>query len=139
MIATIMTMAVITPGLIEALRPGPHQIARPRPMLGGAVLGVIKLAFIKAQAAATDAAIQVIAQLRQRLYFLVQHRAKVRPNHRPDGGVFVWKIRWEGAAISGGYTVHVGDEDDYPAQNQRGKRGKLRYARWPQPRGVGGR
>ena len=29
--------------------------------------------------------------------------------------LFGWKIRWEGAAINGGYTVHVGDDDDYLA------------------------
>lgn len=29
--------------------------------------------------------------------------------------LFGWKIRWEGAAINGGYTVHVGNEDDYLA------------------------
>ncbi len=29
--------------------------------------------------------------------------------------LFGWKIRWEGAAINGGYTVHVGDEEDYLA------------------------
>ncbi len=29
--------------------------------------------------------------------------------------LFGWKIRWEGEAIHGGYTVHVGDEDDYLA------------------------
>ena len=26
------------------------------------------------------------------------------------GAVFDWKIRWEGDAMSGGYTAHVGDE-----------------------------
>ncbi len=31
------------------------------------------------------------------------------------GALFGWKIRWEGAAISGGYSVHVGDDDDYLA------------------------
>ncbi len=29
--------------------------------------------------------------------------------------LFAWRIRWEGAAISGGYTVHVGSGDDYLA------------------------
>jgi len=29
--------------------------------------------------------------------------------------LFGWKIRWEGEAINGGYTVHVGDEEDYLA------------------------
>ncbi len=29
--------------------------------------------------------------------------------------LFGWKIRWEGEAINGGYTVHVGDEEDYIA------------------------
>ncbi len=29
--------------------------------------------------------------------------------------LFGWRIRWEGAAIHGGYTVHVGNEDDYLA------------------------
>jgi len=31
------------------------------------------------------------------------------------GAVFDWKIRWEGDAISGGYTAHVGDEGSYVA------------------------
>ncbi|NDR59342.1 VOC family protein [Aliiruegeria sabulilitoris] len=29
--------------------------------------------------------------------------------------LFGWKIRWEGSAISGGYTVHVGNETSYLA------------------------
>ena len=29
--------------------------------------------------------------------------------------LFGWHIRWEGAAINGGFTVHVGDESDYLA------------------------
>ena len=29
--------------------------------------------------------------------------------------LFDWKIRWEGAAISDGYSVHVGDADSYLA------------------------
>jgi len=29
--------------------------------------------------------------------------------------LFGWKIRWEGASMNNGYTVHVGDEDDYLA------------------------
>ena len=29
--------------------------------------------------------------------------------------VFGWHIRWEGPAISDGYTVHVGDDDRYVA------------------------
>jgi len=31
------------------------------------------------------------------------------------GRVFGWKVRWEGAAINGGYTVHVGNETSYLA------------------------
>ncbi len=31
------------------------------------------------------------------------------------GTIFAWHIRWEGQAISGGYTVHVGTDDDYIA------------------------
>ena len=27
--------------------------------------------------------------------------------------VFGWKIRWEGDAIAGGYTIHVGDDHSY--------------------------
>lgn len=27
--------------------------------------------------------------------------------------LFDWRIRWKGATPSGGYTVHVGDEEDY--------------------------
>ena len=39
----------------------------------------------------------------------------------PDGTakilceLFGWKIRWQGAAISGGHTVHVGEEESYLA------------------------
>ena len=29
--------------------------------------------------------------------------------------LFGWKIRWEGAAIAGGHTVHVGSDSDYLA------------------------
>jgi len=29
--------------------------------------------------------------------------------------LFGWNIRWEGEAINGGYSVHVGDEEDYLA------------------------
>ncbi len=29
--------------------------------------------------------------------------------------LFDWKIRWEGTAINGGYTVHVGTDDAYVA------------------------
>lgn len=29
--------------------------------------------------------------------------------------VFGWVIRWQGDAISGGYTVHVGEKDSYVA------------------------
>ena len=29
--------------------------------------------------------------------------------------LFGWKIRWEGASIHGGYTIHVGNKDDYLA------------------------
>lgn len=29
--------------------------------------------------------------------------------------LFGWKIRWEGATISGGYSVHVGNKSDYIA------------------------
>ena len=29
--------------------------------------------------------------------------------------LFGWKIRWEGDSMNGGYTVHVGSEEDYLA------------------------
>jgi len=29
--------------------------------------------------------------------------------------VFGWKIRWQGEAISGGYTIHIGTDDHYLA------------------------
>ena len=29
--------------------------------------------------------------------------------------IFGWHVRWSGAAISGGYTVHVGSDDSYLA------------------------
>ncbi len=31
------------------------------------------------------------------------------------GDVFGWKLRWQGDAISGGFTVHVGTDEDYIA------------------------
>jgi len=31
------------------------------------------------------------------------------------GDVFGWKVRWEGDAMAGGYTVHVGTEANYIA------------------------
>jgi len=31
------------------------------------------------------------------------------------GRLFGWRVRWQGAAIAGGHTVHVGDEDQYLA------------------------
>jgi len=31
------------------------------------------------------------------------------------GKLFGWEIRWEGAAMAGGYTVHVGTPDNYVA------------------------
>ena len=38
--------------------------------------------------------------------------------------LFDWKIRWQGDAISGGYTVHVGDRDSYVAVYSRGGTGR---------------
>lgn len=40
------------------------------------------------------------------------------------GQVFGWKIRWEGAAINGGYTIHVGNETSYLALYTPGDRAK---------------
>ena len=31
------------------------------------------------------------------------------------GDIFGWKTRWEGEAINGGYTIHVGENDSYVA------------------------
>jgi len=31
------------------------------------------------------------------------------------GELFGWRVRWEGPALSGGYTVHVGSVDQYLA------------------------
>ncbi len=31
------------------------------------------------------------------------------------GDVFGWRIRWQGDAMSGGHTAHVGDDDSYVA------------------------
>ena len=33
--------------------------------------------------------------------------------------LFDWRIRWQGEAISGGYTVHVGSDDSYIAVYSR--------------------
>ena len=38
--------------------------------------------------------------------------------------IFDWRIRWEGAAINDGYTVHVGDDDSYVAVYSRGGPGE---------------
>ena len=29
--------------------------------------------------------------------------------------IFGWRIRWEGEAINGGYTIHLGEDDTYVA------------------------
>lgn len=29
--------------------------------------------------------------------------------------IFGWKIRWQGEAIEGGFTIHIGSDDDYLA------------------------
>ena len=29
--------------------------------------------------------------------------------------IFDWKIRWQGPSAMGGYTVHIGNDDDYIA------------------------
>lgn len=42
----------------------------------------------------------------------------VRDPHRTAqllGRLFGWQVRWEGKAMSGGYTVHVGTPDSYLA------------------------
>lgn len=31
------------------------------------------------------------------------------------GELFGWQVRWEGAALQGGYTVHVGSDESYIA------------------------
>ena len=31
------------------------------------------------------------------------------------GEVFGWRVRWQGPALSGGHTIHVGSEDHYLA------------------------
>ena len=35
--------------------------------------------------------------------------------------LFGWKIRWSGASLNGGHTVHVGNDDDYVALYSVGK------------------
>jgi len=37
--------------------------------------------------------------------------------------LFDWHIRWKGAALNNGYTVHVGTEDNYLAIYSRGNPG----------------
>ncbi|GGE41127.1 VOC family protein [Actibacterium pelagium] len=37
-------------------------------------------------------------------------------------GLFDWTVRWEGAAINGGYSVHVGNKDSYLALYTPGKK-----------------
>lgn len=31
------------------------------------------------------------------------------------GDLFGWKIRWQGESLGGGFTIHVGSDDDYLA------------------------
>ena len=35
------------------------------------------------------------------------------------GHIFEWSIRWEGPAMTGGYTIHLGSNDSYVALYQR--------------------
>ena len=35
--------------------------------------------------------------------------------------LFDWHIRWQGTAIHGGHTIHVGSDDDYLAVYSQGK------------------
>ena len=35
--------------------------------------------------------------------------------------LFGWHIRWQGTAIHGGHTIHVGSDDDYLAVYSQGK------------------
>ena len=37
------------------------------------------------------------------------------------GRIFGWRTRWEGDAINGGYTMHVGEDDTYVAIYSTGK------------------
>lgn len=39
-------------------------------------------------------------------------------------GLFGWRIRWQGEAIHGGFTVHVGGEDSYLALYSHGEKSK---------------
>ena len=41
------------------------------------------------------------------------------------GDIFGWHIRWSGPALGGGYTVHVGTDDDYVALYSHPKIGAL--------------
>lgn len=46
--------------------------------------------------------------------------------------LFGWHIRWEGAALNGGHTLHVGTDDDYLAiytPNAKTKQAETSYVR----------
>ena len=49
----------------------------------------------------------------------LEHVNVTVPNARATAAIlceiFGWKVRWEGAAIDDGYSVHVGTEDSYLA------------------------
>jgi len=54
--------------------------------------------------------------------------------------IFDWKIRWSGAAIDDGYTVHVGDDNTYLALYTHDKVAatrEARYTTWPSINHIG--
>ncbi len=50
--------------------------------------------------------------------------------------IFGWHIRWEGAAIYDGLTVHVGTEDDYIAIYSKGDERRYEVERYDQLGGL---
>ena len=50
--------------------------------------------------------------------------------------LFDWRIRWEGPSAVGGYTIHVGNDDDYVALYSEGKTQKCELSNYRQQGGL---
>lgn len=47
-------------------------------------------------------------------------------------GLFDWRFRWKGLSAVGGYTIHVGNDDDYVALYSEGKTQKSQLSNYRQ-------
>ncbi len=50
--------------------------------------------------------------------------------------LFDWRIRWQGPSTIGGYTIHVGTDDDYVALYSEGKTQKSEISNYRQSGGL---